>query len=342
MDPRYGQTFARHRLLLLAPILVATLIAVWFVAGAPAAYQSTTSVWFDDSHPSVLTVVPVDGNAVPPAVAGQTLLNEMLTTRTFRLKVAYRAPLAKYLESHSDAGWSPTGLIADLQGPGKLSERLLAALGPGKVTSLVSGPQILALSFQAADPRVATETLRALVAEFRSERADDALAQARASVAYYEAQLTAATKAVDSGRTRLEDYRLANPTSDAVTDPDLRELTRVERAAVSRVLAATNSRNQAAVNLATPVADNSTFRVLDQARTPDGPVSGKKKIVIAAIIGLLLGGLSSLIGLIGLIAHENRASRRGSAAQSAQRTSEPLRGPAARQRDETSLEHRVV
>ena len=318
MNPRYLQTFARHRALFLAPLVLAMLVAAWFVVGTPKSYESTTSLWFDNSHPSDLTVGASDAALLPPAAEGQALLSELLTTRTFRLKVGRNGPLATYLAKHTSQGFSPTALLGSLKGTPSLDKRITDALGKGHVTSLVAGPQILAVTVKAPDPKVAAGTLRALVDEYRAERGGVSAARARASVAYYKAQVNAASKAADKARGDLGDYRLGNPTATTISDSNLRELSRVERAAVSRLLAVTNDLNQATINLAAPLASNSAFRVIDRPRVPDGPVSGRKVLVLAIFAGLFAGTLVSILGVVALTAVERtREDERRNAPQPA-------------------------
>ena len=307
MNPRYLQTFARHRILLLSPIVLAVLVAAWFVVGTPKSYEATTSLWFDNSHPSDLTVQTTDAAQLPPAADGQALLSEMLTTRTFRLRVGHKGPLAKYLATHPSSGWSPSALIAQLKATPSLDKRITDALGKAYVASTVAGPQVLAVSFKAGDAKVAAATLTALIAEFRAERSGVSVARAKASVAYYRAQVAAATKAADTSRAELAQYRLENPASDVLTDSSLRELSRIERAAVSRLLAVTNDLNQAKLNRAVPIATNSSLRVIDAPRVPDGPVSGRKMVVLAVVAGLFAGALVSILGVLGLTTLERRS-----------------------------------
>src|SRR5450432_1633137 len=66
----YRDTYRRHRKLFLFVPLAAMLIAIWFVAGAPKQYESTTALWFDNPPPhtsSITQGTDLTGLTQPPA-----------------------------------------------------------------------------------------------------------------------------------------------------------------------------------------------------------------------------------------------------------------------------------
>ena len=85
----YLQTLRAHRVLFALPVVVAAVIATWFVLGAPKQYQAGTSLWFDNAPSTDVTAgqqqTDSTGAVIPPAAQGQTLLNELLSTRHFRV-----------------------------------------------------------------------------------------------------------------------------------------------------------------------------------------------------------------------------------------------------------------
>ena len=93
MNPRYLETFRRHRILFLLTIVVAVVLATWASLGEPALYRSSTSLWSDTP-----TGAATAFGTPPPAAQEQTMLNELLTTQYFRTQVARGGPLAEYLE----------------------------------------------------------------------------------------------------------------------------------------------------------------------------------------------------------------------------------------------------
>jgi hypothetical protein len=210
MNPRYIQTFSRHRVLLCTPIAVAVLISAWFVLGAPKSYQSTASLWLDNPPPSQTSVANTNPAILPPANQEQSVLTELLATRQFRLAVGHAGPLAAYLAHHGTAGWGPSALLAQLRGTGSLDDRVDSALGHG-VSSTVAGPQVLQISVQGPTPAVAAGTLSALLNEFNQDRSDTRRTRAAATLAYYNGQLQAAQKAFDGAVQALTSYRAAHP-----------------------------------------------------------------------------------------------------------------------------------
>ena len=116
MNPSYVQTFSRHRILFSLPIVLATLLALWFVAGAPKAYKSSTSLWVDTPPPAASSLDQTNATLVTPAAQAQQFLGELLTTRRFRLGVGHGGPLARYFATHAPGGWGPSALLSRTTG----------------------------------------------------------------------------------------------------------------------------------------------------------------------------------------------------------------------------------
>jgi uncharacterized protein involved in exopolysaccharide biosynthesis len=188
MSSPYVETFSRHRRLLSIPIVVATLIAIWFAVGAAPEYESTTSLWFDNAPRGQSSLDQTNPALLTPAAEEQQLLNELLTTRAFRIKVGHRGPLAEYLAGHTSAGWGPTALLTMVRGTGSLDDRIVAALDTKQVRTTVAGPQLLAIKLKGPTPTVTAATLKALVREFNRQRSAARLARARTTLTYYKTQ----------------------------------------------------------------------------------------------------------------------------------------------------------
>ena len=326
MNPRYIQTFSRHRLLLCTPIALAVLISAWFVLGAPKSYQSTASLWLDNPPPDLTSVANTNPAILPPANQEQSVLNELLATRTFRLAVGHAGPMADYLAHHGTAGWSPTALLAQLRATPSLDDRVASALG--HVSSTVAGPQVLQVSLQGPTPAVAAGTLKALLTEFNQDRSSTRRTRAQATMAYYQGQLQAAQKAFLGAQQTLTSYRAAHPGATPGQDASLKALVQAEKAASQHLVDARNGLDQASIDAASPLSSTAAFRVLDKPSAPTGPVGGKKKAIMAIFAGLFVGGIISLLGTVGLTALE------GDAGEAPARRREPRapRSPADRRR----------
>ena len=318
----YRDTYRRHRKLFLGLPLAAMLIAIWFVAGAPKKYESTTALWFDNPPPQTSSITQgtdLTGITQPPAAQAQVVLNELLTTRDFRIQIGKSGPLQGYLATHTSAGWGPTGLIAELKGTGSLSDRVVKALGPSSVTTRVVGPQVLAVAVHSTSPVVAAGTLKALIREYKLESNTVQTAQSKASLQYYRAQKVGAQSDLSAATKQLTDYVDAHPgavpctptqsaANSATCDVELKTLSDARKAAVTQLVAATQQYNQAATSLSSLPSGTVKPVVIDPPRVPTAPIKGPKNIVLAAVAGLFAGFLISLLAVILITGAELRAA----------------------------------
>src|SRR4029079_1356272 len=111
MNPSYVQTFNRHRVLFSMPVAIMTVLALWFVAGTPKQYKAGASLFVDTPVTQPSSFEDPNPGDVTPAAQSQQLLNELLATRSFRLKVGHQGPLTKYLATHPGEGWGPKALL---------------------------------------------------------------------------------------------------------------------------------------------------------------------------------------------------------------------------------------
>ena len=226
---RYRETFLRHRLLLSMPMLVSVLVAVWSVLGSQKSYESTASLWVDNAPLAASSVANTNPAVPAPAEQEQAVINELLKTRDFRLAVGHRAPLAKYLATHSGRGWGPVDLLTSLGGGGGLDNRILSALDGKHLSSTVAGPQVLQVSYRGATPAVARGTLSSSLVQVDQQGARFARLRGRGALAFYKAQVDAASKAGVSARQQVAAY--INQHGDAPSDPTLNALKLAERSA---------------------------------------------------------------------------------------------------------------
>jgi uncharacterized protein involved in exopolysaccharide biosynthesis len=297
MSVRYAQTFSRHRILLSTPLALALLVAIWFIVGTPAAYEAKTTLWVDNPVTQDTSVNQSNPAILPPAAQAQSFLDELLTTRQFRVDVGHRGPLAKFLSGY-DGGWSPTDLLRRLRGSGSLDGRIMSALGSSNVSATVEGPQVLAVSLKAPSPTVAAGTLSALVDEFTRQRSQFDQSRLEARVAFYTGRVKAASDSLETSRAAVADYEKNSPQATA-SDPTLQHLTKVVSDATVNLAAETKLENQAAAALGAPSSGDS-FRVIDAPAAPSGGTSGVKRIILVLLAGLFVGVLVSALGLFAL------------------------------------------
>jgi hypothetical protein len=280
------------------PMLLTVLVAVWSVLGNQKSYESTASLWVDNSPLAASSVANTNPAVPTPAEQEQAVINELLKTRDFRLAVGRRAPLAKYLAAHSGQGWGPLGLLTSLGGGDTLDNRILSALGGKQVSSTVAGPQVLQVSYKGATPAVAAGTLSSLLVQVDQQGARLARLRGRGALAYYKAQVDAASRAGVSARQQVAAY--INQHGDAPSDPTLNALKLAERSAGTRLAQATVRLNQASSGLQTPAGAASQVAVVDPPTVPTHPASGRINAVLALLAGLFAGALIGLLGIVAL------------------------------------------
>lgn len=294
----YRQTIKRYPRTLSIPIVLCMVMALWVVAGSPKSYESGVSLWVDHAAPAPSSLTESDTlMQTTPADQEQQIITELLSTRDFRMAVARRGPLAAYLASNPSKGWGPSALLAGLRGMQPLDAQVTAALGPKKLTSEVSGPQVLHVTYAARTPAVAAGTVKALIDEINARLGAFAAARNRTSVAFAQSAVDSASRAVADAQKRLTDYRGANPGA-GFGDPHFVALVKAARAAARQLSAATARFNEVSSGK-DDGASGTSFSVVDPPRAPTGPVSGKKKLIMAVFGGLFAGALIS--GLLLLI-----------------------------------------
>jgi uncharacterized protein involved in exopolysaccharide biosynthesis len=294
----YLKTFRRHPRLFLLPIVLTTLVALWFVAGSPSAYESTASLWVDNPPPATSSLNEANPTIQTPAEEEQLLINELLQTKSFRLAVGHNGPLAAYLGRDPGQGWGPPALFAMLSGGGSVNSRILSALSSKKIELSVAGPQVIQVRYRAGTPQVATGTLAAFVKQLDRQRLQLSMLRGRSALAYYKAQVAAASKAVVTARQRTAAYVSDHPGATPASDPNLKALKRGEIAAASQLAQATARVNRASSRVDAAVGAGNAFAVLDAPKVPSGPVGKIKQLLLALVGGLFAGALISFLAVV--------------------------------------------
>jgi hypothetical protein len=290
MNPRYIETFRRHRVLFCLPLVIVFLLTLATVFGAPKSYVSGASLYADTPVTSQSSTDPTAPPLlVPPSQQEQQIINELLATRSFRLKVGHGGPLADYLAHHSAKGWSPTAILSAVRTKPSLDFRIMSALTPKHVLTTVEGPQVLSVQLDGPTPAVAEGTLRALIDEYMRERAAIRRSRAQQSLVLLAAQVDAAKKVL----TQAQQNVAVAPASD----PQYKALVQAARVASTKYVFATNSYHEALAEASGHGNDAAALSVIDEPTLPTGPKSSKKKALMAIIAGLFIGGLLSFGGV---------------------------------------------
>jgi uncharacterized protein involved in exopolysaccharide biosynthesis len=300
----YRATFRRHRALLVLPVAIAVVFALWSAFGAPPQYDSHATLWVDTAPPAASSVDGTTQAVTPPADQEQQVLAELLRTRQFRLTVARAGPLSGWLARNDTEGWSPTALLSTLRGSRSPDDRMLEALDERHVAFAIEGPQLLSVSYSGPTPALSTATLHALINAFRDARARLNATRGQGTVAYYRAQRSAASTAVDDATANLRRYIEAHP-GVRTSDPTVTALRRAREAARTQLFRVTAGLNQAVAGVAGDDAsadEGGGARELTLLDAPSPGVSpaGARQKAMALLAGLFAGGLVSLLGLIAL------------------------------------------
>jgi capsular polysaccharide biosynthesis protein len=134
---RYSDTFFRHKILVLAPLIICMIAGIGMATRAHKSFASSVSLWADSPAPGNSSIVTGTANGAPSASA-QAVLSELLGTGTFRADVAKQKALA--------------GMSANIS--------------PKSVTVSAPGPQLLSVTAKAATPQLAVATATAVSNQF--------------------------------------------------------------------------------------------------------------------------------------------------------------------------------
>src|SRR5437868_1516217 len=101
---RYLEVFYRHRLLLIAPVVIALVASVGFALTRPRTYEATAQLWFD---PVATSQAAQLNGYISPADQATAELKELLKTRSFSASVGHRGPLAASMLSGATRSQGP-------------------------------------------------------------------------------------------------------------------------------------------------------------------------------------------------------------------------------------------
>ena len=290
---RYIETFFRHKVLLLTPLVLTLLVSVWYVSQQPTTYTASTTVWFDTQAPGP-AYFDVTNFIPQPAGQAQTVLTQLLTTKDFLVKAANRGPLAG----------------ASGQAASSSTDKVAAELG-SSVTAYAVGPQVLRLLTTNGNPTVATKQLQGVLDQFFDELKSIRTDRDGASINYYQPRVDSATDTLNKAQAAQIAYLADHPQAAAAgasADPQYAALSGAVVSAQAQFMDADKALTQAKQALATDQA-SATSHVID----PPGDAvanSKKKSAIMAGGAGLVFGLLLGLLGLVAMTAADTAPRRR--------------------------------
>ena len=285
---KYVQAFLRHKLLLIAPIVLALVVSLGMTLRQPKEWVSGATLWADSAVPNESTILSKPDPT--PASQATSVLQELLHTRSFLAKVAANESSAAFLKG-AKAPFDDITL-------GKVA---------GSLTLATPGPQVVSVAVTAHDPAAASGLATAFVQEFRTEVAATLQARNRELVDFQQQRLDGAAKALDAAHNQLSTYLADHPqNTDAAQDPTVTQLEGSLVAAQDQYSAAQDDYNAAQLSLSAATS-SSSLRIVDEANVPTFPQSRRTAIMFGGVGGMIAGGLVSLLLLLFFVSTDSTA-----------------------------------
>lgn len=270
----YRETFRRHRVLYCLPPLLALIVMGVLAVGSAKKYESSASLWVDNG-PSAGSSLSSNG-ASDPSASEQTLLNELLATKSFDIAVGRSSSLNRYISAQG----------------GDLASAVSSGAG-----SIAPGPQVLVVNFTGPSPAIAQSALQSLVTHLQNTVSHYGQTYGQAAQSYYQTQVKTATQAVSRATSAANAYKASHPSATSANSQGYAALLAAQQSASSDLASATAALNQA-TGQAGGSGASTLVRLVDPPTVPSAPTSGKKKMVMEILGGLFAGMLLSLLIIV--------------------------------------------
>jgi uncharacterized protein involved in exopolysaccharide biosynthesis len=284
---RYSRTFRRHKLLVIAPLVLALLVGLGYELTSPRHYQAQGTLWADTPVPDNSTVLSQSPPSQSPASQQAGILSELLGTDHFLADIGRRSPWAAYLRLHP-----------------KALNTVFASLGKQTTVSTL-GPQVISVGYQSTDAATTVLMAKAIMNAFVAELLSLQQTRDQQQIAYDKQTLQTTLQSLNSQQEQLSQYLAAHPQQPSTVDPTVTQLSGNVATAESVYGTAVSNLNRDELELST-AKDSSQLHVIDQPA--DAFAQGrKKKIVEAGIGGLFVGGVISMLLLSYLVSRDTSA-----------------------------------
>jgi uncharacterized protein involved in exopolysaccharide biosynthesis len=299
MITKFLEAFFRHKILvLLPPLIIPLIVGPYALVTAPIYYESFAGVWVD--RPTYLNYSDSFSVYSSPSSQQANKLQEIMRTRTFILDVAKRTTLAP--------------LVGNPRG----EERIAQVIGNG-FTMFPNGDHLLVLHFKADNPRLAFDSLNAIMDAFKENAANERVNQASLAISFYQARLQTAQEELKKTSASVRQYVAANPNLKAlnpdraaagdvalpqsVTDPQLAEMMATLQTQQKQVEAMTSNLNSAQFDASASLEGQELgFQIIDSPQIATAPTRALRKQLIFPIAGMVVGLGISLVLLVLLVA----------------------------------------
>jgi uncharacterized protein involved in exopolysaccharide biosynthesis len=277
----YRETYRRHRKLFFIPVILGALAAGFMAFTSGGSFQSTASLWIDTAPPLASSVGASLSPPLtePPAAAEQGILNELLTTQAFATSVAKSSLLGKALGSEASIQSNAPAYVENKQ-----------------VGSLVTGAQVLKITYKGSSPAMTQSVLGGIVQQLRYYNDGLSARHDEASVSYDREQVNAAETALRTARSNVNAYMAQHPNAGQ-SDPNLQSFTTAETNASTQL----GQANTALAQATSPASSVPwTIQVVDQPGPAISAALGKKKLLELILAGAFAGLLVSILAVVAL------------------------------------------
>jgi uncharacterized protein involved in exopolysaccharide biosynthesis len=283
---RYLRTFRRHKLLVIAPMVLALVVGLGYEVSSPRNYQAMGTLWADAPIPGNSTVYSQQQPNPTPSAQEAAVLSELLPTEQFLTQIGKRSPWAAYLARN----------------PGAV-DTVFASLGKNTTVSTL-GPQVIQVAYQSSNQATTAPVAKAIVNAFAAELVSLQQQRDQQQITYDKATLQTTLSALNSAQKQLSEYMAAHPGAVGATtvDPTVTQLSGDVASAQTAYGTAVANLDSSQQSLSS-AADSSQLHVIDE---PTGTFAQgrKKKIVYGGIGGLFAGGVISILLLSWLVSRD--------------------------------------
>lgn len=260
------------------PVLLIPLVVMNFMAKSDT-YQSSAVVWTSNPVASEKPALGTNNSYLSAAQNQAQAVNDLLSTRAFRVQVAKAAGIIPEDADESTAK----------RGAAKV-----------KASATTTGANLVTISAVSPSAEVAQAVVREIISQYLARATSAIASDSQVSLDYYTQQLALAQQNLDAANAALSEYlrsnpRAADPSHPASQEPAYRTL--VERADSQSTLVGSLQNTIQTVQLraaSAPQTQASMFAVQDPATKPEKPlpVSMTSKYgmpAAGAMLGLFVG-----------------------------------------------------
>jgi uncharacterized protein involved in exopolysaccharide biosynthesis len=282
---RYLRTFRRHKLLVIAPVVLALVVGLGIELNSPRHYQAQGTLWADTPVPGSTTVFSTSPPSQTPASQGASVLSELLVTDHFLKELAPRSPWAAYLRQHPGAVGTVFGSLQK------------------NTTVTVVGPQVIGVSYQSSDSATTAPMVKAIMNTFVAQLVSLQQTRDQQQITYDKQAVQTASTALSTAQKQLSEYLLGHPQAPGATvDPTVTQLSGNVATAQQSYGAAVGNLNASEQGLSN-ASDSSQLHVIDQPAAANAQ-GRKKKIAYGGIGGLFAGVVISILLLSWLVSKD--------------------------------------